>query len=277
MSGSYSSLAIFPGTQQYIFAWQSRGAIDLTQDSFLGAGYTDSKPRTQNHNVAISILKDKSTLSGQQATSSVGAASGDSQQNWVTQGSADHSNVHVATFNSENALVTWEEIANPSCTDAAMGCSGKFAGTFFQQIDIQGRKIGKPITAPGVYVSGDLVNIGRDRLCWPYVNAAWSLDKPDSPSNPNLSAIKKMSFACLSLAAGTQAIQTPTSSLPTGLTKASPSTTLSTVALPKSSISALSETSILQNPRTSATSTSSSADITPLLQLLQGIFFGEGR
>lgn len=34
MSGSYSNLARFPGTTNYVFAWQSRGAINLTPDDW---------------------------------------------------------------------------------------------------------------------------------------------------------------------------------------------------------------------------------------------------
>ena len=98
MSGSYSALASFPGSTQYIFAWASRGAVNLTQDSWLGVPYTDCSPRTLNHNVAISLLKDKSNMVGPEASSTVGAVSGDDQVNWITTGSVDRSNVHVATF-----------------------------------------------------------------------------------------------------------------------------------------------------------------------------------
>ncbi|KAL7275399.1 hypothetical protein RUND412_001650 [Rhizina undulata] len=196
MSGSYSSLALFPNTTQYIFAWQSRGAVNLTTDSFLGDGYTSCSPRWLNHNVAIAVTKDKETLVGDQAISVVGAASGDDQVNWITESSStDHQNVRVATFNSEYAVVTWEQIENPDCQPVPLSCSGTFAGTYMQQVDINGTKVGDPIVVDDVYVSGDIVNLGDGRLCWPYVNMVWDLSAPKSSGTP----VTSMSFACLSL------------------------------------------------------------------------------
>lgn len=202
MSGSYSSLANFPGSTQYIFAWASRGAVDLTQDSWLGAPYTNCAPRTLNHNVAILLLKDKSNLVGSEASSTVGAASGDDQINWVTKGSVDRSNVHVATFDRSNALVTWEEIAKPTCDNPAMGCSGTFTGSYFQQVDSTGKKLGSPISAMDVFVAGDIVNMGTGKLCWPYVDMTWDLSLPVGGGLPTTSTLK-MSFACISISGKT--------------------------------------------------------------------------
>jgi hypothetical protein len=198
MGGSYSVLANFPGSTQYIFAWTSRGAINLTQDSWLGAPYTDCSPRTLNHNVAISLLKDKSNLVGPEASSTVGAASGDDQVNWITTGSVDRSNVHVATFDGSNALITWEEIASPTCDNPAMGCSGTFTGSYFQQVDISGKKVGSKISAMDVFVAGDMVNIGTGKLCWPYVNMTWDLSLPVGGGLPTTTT-SQMSFACISI------------------------------------------------------------------------------
>lgn len=196
MSGSYSALANFPGTTQYIFAWATRGCVNLTPDSWMGNGFTQCSPRTMNHNVAISLLTDKQTMAGAQAISTVGAASGDDQLNLVTTSSIDRSNVHVATFDSSNALVTWEEIASPTCKDIAMGCSGTFTGAYYQAVDSTGKKLGDPISSNDVYVSGDIVNIG-EKLCWPYVNTAWDLSKAVGYGSKGTTATK-MSFACIS-------------------------------------------------------------------------------
>jgi hypothetical protein len=201
MSGSYSALANFPGSTQYIFAWTSRGAVNLTQDSWLGAPYTDCSPRTLNHNVAISLLKDKSNLVGLEASSTVDAASGDDQVNWVTTGSIDRSNVHVATFDGSNALVTWEEIASPTCDNPAMGCSGTFTGSYFQQVDSTGMKLGSPISAMDVFVAGDMVNMGTGKLCWPYVDMTWDLSLPVGGGLP-ITSTSQMSFACIRINGG---------------------------------------------------------------------------
>ena len=214
MSGSYSALANFPGSTQYIFAWASRGAVNLTQDTWLGAPYTNCSPRRLNHNVAIALLKDKSNLVGPEASSKVGAASGDDQVNWITTGSVDRSNIHVATFDGSNALVTWEEIASPKCTDPAMGCSGTFTGSYFQQVDSTGKKLGSPISAMDVFVAGDMVNMGTGKLCWPYVDMAWDLSLPVGGGLPTTST-SKMSFACMAIGntPGTTSVQPPTSSV----------------------------------------------------------------
>lgn len=108
MSGSYSSLARLVDSDSYVLAWVSRGAIDLTANEWLGGGNTACTNRTNNRNVAIAQFSDKNTLVGDEASSVVGAADGDSQVNWVTSGTADASNAHVAAFNGESVLVTCE-------------------------------------------------------------------------------------------------------------------------------------------------------------------------
>ena len=235
MSGSYSALANFPGSTKYIFAWASRGAVNLTQDTWLGAPYTNSSPRRLNHNVAIALLKDKSNLVGPEASSTVGAASGDDQVNWVTTGSVDRSNIHVATFDGSNALVTWEEIASPKCTDPAMGCSGTFTGSYFQQVDSTGKKLGSPISAMDVFVAGDIVNMGTGKLCWPYVDMAWDLSLPVGGGLPTTST-SKMSFACMAIGntPGTTSVQHTTSSVQPPTSSVQPPT--SSVQPPTSSV-----------------------------------------
>ncbi|KAM0543167.1 hypothetical protein ACHAPJ_012422 [Fusarium lateritium] len=197
MSGSYSSLARFVGSDSYIFSWVSRGAIDLTLNDWMGEGYTHAENRTNNRNVAIALMSDKKTLVGKQATSEVGAKDGDSQVNWVTDGANDCSNAHAATFDASTALVTWEEISNPICENEAMGCKGKFAGTKFQAVDSKGKKLGQAITSDDTYVAGDMVTMSDGRICWPYVNMAWSLDGPAQAAD-----VKKISFACISNGSG---------------------------------------------------------------------------
>jgi hypothetical protein len=192
MSGSYSGLARFQDSDSYIFSWVSRGAKDLTTNDWMGAGYTHSVNRTVNRNVAIATMSDKKTLTGKQATSEL-VADGDSQINWITTGSADCSNAHVATFDKTSALVTWEEIAEPTCDFVAMGCKGAYTGSYFQLVT-DGKKIGEPVKATDVYVAGDMVTMADGRVCWPYVDMKWTLDGPVQ----NAASVKQISFACMS-------------------------------------------------------------------------------
>lgn len=192
MSGSYSNFARFPSSDSYIFAWQSRGALDLTENTWLGDGYTQCSPRWLNHNVAISIMTDKSSLAGEQATSVVGAAEGDTQVNWITYSSTeDHQNVHVEALNSNLSMVTWEILTNPDCQPVPLGCSGTFSGTSFQFVDSAGSKVGSAVNETAVTVSGDLARI-NGKLCWPFVNQVWDLSAPKSTGM----LTTKMSFAC---------------------------------------------------------------------------------
>lgn len=193
MSGSYSGLARFIDSDSYIFTWVSRGAKDLTTNDWLGAGFTHSINRTNNRNVAITQFSDKNTLVGPEATSEL-VADGDSQVNWITQGTADCSNAHVAAFDGINALVTWEEIAEPQCDFIAMGCKGAFTGAYYQLVN-NGKKVGEPVKATDVFVAGDMVTMSDGRICWPYVAMDWKLDGPVM----NAASVTKMSFACMSL------------------------------------------------------------------------------
>lgn len=81
MSGSYSSLARFTNSTAYIFAWVSRGAVDLTKNAWMGEGYTNCQNRTNGRRVAVALFSDKETMVSAQASSEVGAADGDSQIN----------------------------------------------------------------------------------------------------------------------------------------------------------------------------------------------------
>lgn len=129
MSGSYSSLARFDNSSAYIFAWVSRGASSLSENDWMGAGYTHALNRTNGRRVAVATLSDKTTLATAQASSTLGEG-GDSQITWVTPSiGPDRSNAHVATFDDYYALVSWEEIASPECEFVAMGCGGEFTGT----------------------------------------------------------------------------------------------------------------------------------------------------
>lgn len=200
MSGSYSNLARFQDSEAYIFAWVSRGAKDVTLNDWMGDGYTHVNNRTNGRNVAVATFSDKYTMVGTQATSEVGAASGDSQVNFLTTGTADQSNAHVATFDKTNALVTWEEIADPFCEFIAMGCRGKFTGSKFQLVtnDGSGKAVGEPLTSTDVTVAGDLVTMADGRICWPYVSMDWDLSSPVGYGGSGASTTK-MSFACISL------------------------------------------------------------------------------
>jgi hypothetical protein len=214
MSGSYSGLARFANTARYIFAWVSRGAIDVTENSWMGAGYTHVTNRTNNRNVAIALFSDKYTKVGPQATSQVGAQDGDSQVTWITNGANDCSNAHAATFGADSALITWEEISNPICDYVAMGCRGQFAGSFFQQVDSTGKKVGEALTSTDTYVAGDMVTMGDGRVCWPYVNMKWDLSQPVGFGSAGTTT-KKMSFACIALnGASSSAASSSNSSAP---------------------------------------------------------------
>ncbi|KAL6707991.1 hypothetical protein ACN47E_003665 [Coniothyrium glycines] len=199
MGGSYSGLARFINSDSYIFTWVSRGAKDLTANEWMGNGYTKSVNRTVNRNVAIATFSDKKTLVGEQATSVLGG-DGDKQVNWITQGTADAQNAHVAVFDGSSALVSWEEIANPTCEFIAMGCKGAFTGAYYQLVT-DGKKVGKPVKSMNVYVAGDQVTMADGRICWPYVDMDWKLDGPvRSPAS-----VKAISFACMSNGAGSGA------------------------------------------------------------------------
>ncbi|KPM36465.1 hypothetical protein AK830_g10092 [Neonectria ditissima] len=197
MSGSYSVLSRFVDSPKYIFSWVSRGAIDLTENSWMGAGYTTSANRTNNRNIAVALFSDKKTLVGDQATSVVGSADGDSQVNWLTEGSNDCSNAHVAAFDGSNALVSWEEISNPICDFDAMGCRGTFAGTKFQVVTSAGKTTGEAISSDNTYVAGDMVTMADGRVCWPYVSMEWSLAGATTAAD-----VTKISFACMSNGTG---------------------------------------------------------------------------
>lgn len=209
MSGSYSGLARFQGSDSYIFSWVSRGAKDLTTNDWMGAGYTHSVNRTVNRNVAVATMSDKKTLTGKQATSEL-VADGDSQVNWITTGSADCSNAHVATFDKTSALVTWEEIAEPTCDFVAMGCKGAYTGSYFQLVT-DGKKVGEPVKATDVYVAGDMVTMADGRICWPYVDMKWTLDGPVQ----NAASVKEISFACMSNGGNSSAPSASASAAPT--------------------------------------------------------------
>lgn len=251
MSGSYSVLARFQNANSYIFSWVSRGAIDLTENTWMGSGYTTAKNRTNNRNIAVALFSDKNTLVGKQATSVVGAEDGDSQVNWLTSGSNDCSNAHVATFDKSNALVTWEEISNPICDFDAMGCRGTFAGTKFQLVTSSGTKSGTAITSEKVYVAGDMVTMSDGRICWPYVSMTWSLEGPTTGT-----AGKKMSFACMTNGSGG------------GSSAETPAAKTSAAAAASSSVQAVEESSVAETtpvpsdaPRPSLVTLSDASDV----------------
>ncbi|RAL68307.1 hypothetical protein DID88_007037 [Monilinia fructigena] len=183
MSGSYSNLASIPGSDGYIFAWQSRGALDLTENTWLGDGYTQCSPRWLNHNVAISVLTDKKTLAGAQASSTVGAKEGDTQVNWITYSSTDdHQNVHIAAVNSEYSIVTYETLTSPTVNQSPSAA-----------------QVGSATVSTEAFVSGDIVTIGTDKVCWPYVDMKWDLSAPKDSGAP----VSKMSFACATVSGNT--------------------------------------------------------------------------
>lgn len=220
MSGSYSNLARWQNADGYIFAWVSRGAVDLYENAWMGSGYTAAYNRTNGRNVAIATFTDKYTMVEAEASSEVGAASGDSQVTWVTKTtSADMSNAHVATFDSTTALVTWEEIADPHCDFIAFGCQGTFTGANYQLVSSDGSLVGDAFVTKDVTVSGDLVTMPDGRVCWPYVNQAWDLaGVVDGYGSSTTSTVSKMSFACVSADGSSSASSGSSSSSSSGAT-----------------------------------------------------------
>lgn len=193
MSGSYSNLALFPSSTKYVFAWQSRGALDLTLNAWMGTPYTQCSPRWLNHNVAIATMSSKNNLTGDEASSVIGAAEGDLQVNWITKSDTDdHQNIRVAALNSDLAVVSWETLTNPDCQPVPLGCTGTYAGTSFQFVDSTGAKVGSVVTSKTAFVSGDYATIGN-KVCWPYVNMTWDLSAPKDSG----ALVTKMSFACV--------------------------------------------------------------------------------
>ncbi|KAF3394690.1 hypothetical protein F1880_005327 [Penicillium rolfsii] len=257
MSGSYSALARFADTTKYIFAWVSRGAVDVTENTWMGDGYTHVNNRTNGRNVAISLFTDKYTMVGDQATSVVGSKDGDSQVNWVTQGSNDCSNAHAATFGSSSALVTWEEISNPICDYIAMGCRGEFAGTFFQEVSSDGARVGDAFTSTDVYVAGDMVTMSDGRICWPYVSMKWDLSQAVGYGTTS-STTKKMSFACMSTG---ETSNTTTSAETTTAAAATKTTAIAveTAAATGTSVTAVAETSLAVAETTAGAATQTTA------------------
>ena len=235
MSGSYSNLARFVDSDEYIFTWVSKGAKDLTTNDWLGAPYTHSVNRTANRNVAIARFSDKKTLIGEEATTELGG-SGDDQVNWITTGTADHSNAHVAAFDGSSALVTWEEIAQPNCPLVAFGCEGTFTGTYFQLVK-NGEKVGQAIKSMNVYVAGDMVTMNDGRICWPYVDMDWSLKAASQGFFKRADSVSEISFACMSNDGSVSNVNGSSSALVSS-TLAASSTLASSSALATSSIPA---------------------------------------
>ncbi|CUA75739.1 hypothetical protein RSOLAG22IIIB_06046 [Rhizoctonia solani] len=224
MSGSYSNLAALDGGR-YIFAWQSRGAVNLTPDSWMGEGFTQASPRWLNHNVAIATMDAKNKLAGNQAISTVGAASGDDQVNWLTKvEGTDHRNVRVAAAGSgQLAVVTWEELTNPTCEPVPLSCTGTFSGTYAQLVDATGTgsTVGSAINlGKDVTVSGDMVTIGTN-VCWPFVKQTWDMSRAKSSGT----SVTKMSFACLSTDGSTGKVEAVNSTSQVASSAAEPTAT----------------------------------------------------
>ncbi|KAH8194524.1 hypothetical protein TruAng_011304 [Truncatella angustata] len=256
MSGSYSGLARLIDSDAYVLAWVSRGAIDITENTWLGGGNTQCSNRTNGRNVAIAQFSDKNTLVGDEATSTIGATDGDSQINWITSGTSDCSNAHVAAFDSKSALVTWEEIENPDCQFIAMGCKGTFTGSRFQLVT-DGAKVGEPLVETDTYVAGDMVTLSDGRICWPYVSMTWDLSEAVAYGGSSASTTS-MSFACASIGASSG---NTTSSATSSAAVASSTVATEAVTSPSAVASTL-ITSIRSSSATAAATTEAEAEVT---------------
>ncbi|KAK6077747.1 hypothetical protein SCUP234_06505 [Seiridium cupressi] len=255
MSGSYSGLARLVDSDAYVFAWVSRGAVDLVENEWMGSGYTQCSNRTNGRNVAIAQFTDKNTLVGDQASSVVGATDGDSQVNWITSGTSDCSNAHVAAFDGESVLVTWEEIEDPDCQFIAMGCKGTFTGSRFQLVT-NGAKVGEPLVETDTYVAGDMVTFSDGRVCWPYVSMTWDLSEAVAYGG-STTTTTSMSFACISASGSNSTSGTTTSAAAASSTVATEAATSST-AVASTLITSIRSSSV----EAAATTSSSDAVVT---------------
>ncbi|RUS15944.1 hypothetical protein BC937DRAFT_91776 [Endogone sp. FLAS-F59071] len=188
--GSYSNVAPFENGR-YIVAWQTRGAKLVSTDAQDNT-VLDVTARWDVHNVAISILKNKSTPLATVPLTSGGA--GDTNVNWITKTAiVDHVNVRVAAYGKNQAVVTWEQVINPECS--AGTCTGKFVGTYFQLVDSNGAKVGSPLLTTKVTVAGDMRVMPNGDIVWPYVNVQWDPSAQGTPAYTNT-----LSFARLTVA-----------------------------------------------------------------------------
>jgi hypothetical protein len=78
------------------------------------------------------------------------------------------------------------------------GVGGDFAGTYFQQVDSAGGKVGEAFSSDDIYVAGDMVTMEDGRICWPYVRMAWDLSQAIDDTS-SAGSVKKLSFACMGL------------------------------------------------------------------------------
>ncbi|RUS26861.1 hypothetical protein BC938DRAFT_484025 [Jimgerdemannia flammicorona] len=190
--GSFSNVAAF-ANGRYIVAWQTRGASKVVTDSG-DSTVLDVTARWDVHNVAIAILKDKSTPLTTVPTKSGGA--GDTNINWVTKTAiVDHVNVRVAAYGANQAVVTWEQVTSPKCN--AGTCTGKFEATYIQLVDSNGAKVGTPLKTPAT-IGGDMRVMANGDIVWPYVDTKWDLSA--SIWDPSQIRTSKLSFARLSVA-----------------------------------------------------------------------------
>ncbi|KAK6205973.1 hypothetical protein LQW54_008036 [Pestalotiopsis sp. IQ-011] len=257
MGGSYSGLVRLVDSDAYVSAWVSRGAVDLVANEWMGDGYTSCSNRTNGRNVAIAQFSDKNTLVGSQASSVVGATDGDSQINWITSGTADCSNAHVAAFDSTSVLVTWEEIENPDCQFIAMGCKGTFTGSRFQLVT-DGAKVGEPLVETDVYVAGDMVTLSDGRVCWPYVSMTWDLSEAVAYGG-STATTSSMSFACASIS-GSSNNRTSTTAAAASSSSAASSTVAVEEAASITTAASTLVTSVRASSSDNAAATSSEAE-----------------
>ncbi|KAI1270896.1 hypothetical protein F5Y07DRAFT_404976 [Xylaria sp. FL0933] len=82
MSASYSNIVRLSGSDAYVLALVSRGAVNLIENEWLSGGTMQGSNRTNNRNVAVTQFSNKNRLDGEEATFEIGAADNDSQVNW---------------------------------------------------------------------------------------------------------------------------------------------------------------------------------------------------
>jgi hypothetical protein len=142
---------------RYAVAWASRGAIaaKLNPADPTGRGWLVT-PRWKTHQVALHFLSNAARPSG--STIYLTDAPG-----------TDHVNVHLAPYGTSELLLSWETVADATCT--AGTCTGTFTGTHVELLTDAG-KVASPAVVIPEHISGTIAVLPNGNLTWAYVPAS---------------------------------------------------------------------------------------------------------
>ncbi len=141
------------GNGVYAVAFASRGSASAGQDpkDASGRGWAVTA-KWNTHQVAVSILKDRSTAVGTPV--------------YLTSDPAvDHVNVRLAAVGPDRFLVTWENVTGAKCKDGT--CLGTFAGSQRCIVDSSGKPTCAVRPLAGT-VAGDLAVAADGTVLWAY-------------------------------------------------------------------------------------------------------------